>query len=99
MHLVDRDTELSTGFWRKAAYLNHSCVPNCSRAFIGDMMIIRATCFIPAGTELTHQYLSPDETSHSGDNFSRTIGVSNAIVVFVSQKSDPQTLCIKNAVS
>lgn len=44
----------------RAAYTNHSCVPNCGRAFIGDMVIVRALHFLPAGTEVTDQYLSPD---------------------------------------
>ncbi|KAF4634476.1 hypothetical protein G7Y89_g3632 [Cudoniella acicularis] len=64
-HLLKRntplpETHLSIGIWTKAAYLNHSCLPNCTRAFIGDMMIIRALYPIPSGTELTQQYITPD---------------------------------------
>jgi hypothetical protein len=58
--LAASDVELSIGLWRRAAYIHHSCIPNCSRAFIGDMMLIRATCAITAGTELVQQYSSPE---------------------------------------
>jgi hypothetical protein len=51
---------LSTGLWTKASYINHSCAPNCARSFIGDMMIIRAISPIAKGTEITHQYATPD---------------------------------------
>ena len=46
----------STGIWRLAAYINHSCIPNCERTFIGDMHIVRAAADLVAGTELTWQY-------------------------------------------
>ena len=59
-HLTDEDSDLSTGLWTHSAYINHSCVPNCNRSFIGDMMILRATHDISAGTEITHQYMAPD---------------------------------------
>ncbi|KAJ3161492.1 hypothetical protein HDU86_007274 [Geranomyces michiganensis] len=45
-----------TGIWLHAAYMNHSCVPNSRRTFIGDMMIIRASRDIRAGEELTMSY-------------------------------------------
>lgn len=40
--------------------MNHSCVPNCARSFMGDMMIIRAVRDIEIDEELTHQYIAPD---------------------------------------
>ncbi|KAI8724149.1 hypothetical protein NCS52_00272600 [Fusarium sp. LHS14.1] len=48
------------GIWLLASKLNHSCVDNCRRAFIGDMQIIRATKDIPANTELHFVYRSPE---------------------------------------
>ena len=54
------DKELCAGIWARASLLNHSCIANCARSFIGDVMILRATCDIPVGTELTHQYTSPE---------------------------------------
>ncbi|KAF2876202.1 hypothetical protein BDV95DRAFT_218942, partial [Massariosphaeria phaeospora] len=52
--------ELRNGFWTHASYINHSCLPNSARTFIGDMHFLRATRPIRAGEELTHQYVSPD---------------------------------------
>lgn len=41
----------------QASYMNHSCVQNTFRSFIGDMIFIRATNDMPANTELTTSYL------------------------------------------
>jgi hypothetical protein len=49
----------STGIWLKASKINHSCMSNCHRSFIGDFQIIRATSDIPANTELTFCYRTP----------------------------------------
>ncbi|KPM38328.1 hypothetical protein AK830_g8223 [Neonectria ditissima] len=56
----------STGLWIRASYINHSCVPNTKKDYVGDLMILRATCNITAGDEITHAY---DE---SGDYDART---------------------------
>lgn len=48
------------GIWLLASKLNHSCVDNCRRSFIGDMQIIRATKDLPANTELLFVYRSPE---------------------------------------
>ncbi|SPN96590.1 uncharacterized protein DNG_00112 [Cephalotrichum gorgonifer] len=50
---------MSRGLWLRAAYANHSCIPNTNRAFIGDMLVSTATKDIPAGTEITHVYVAP----------------------------------------
>lgn len=42
-----------------ASRINHSCIGNVRRSFIGDLQIIRATCDIPADTELTFWYKTP----------------------------------------
>ncbi|CZT13036.1 related to TPR domain protein [Rhynchosporium graminicola] len=49
----------ASGVWIKAAYINHSCMKNCARTFIGDMMIVRATKDMPANTELGWCYSDP----------------------------------------
>ena len=46
----------STGIWITASYINHSCCSNVRRSFIGDMQIVRATCNLPADTEITIRY-------------------------------------------
>ncbi|KAF7554291.1 hypothetical protein G7Z17_g3039 [Cylindrodendrum hubeiense] len=46
----------TSGIWLLASRINHSCVTNCRRAFIGDMQIVRATKDLEAGTELLFYY-------------------------------------------
>lgn len=55
----------STGVWLHSAYINHSCIPNTTKTFIGDVLLLHATSNIPAGAELTHAY------DHSPDYFAR----------------------------
>lgn len=52
----EKDAHGTTGIWLLASRINHSCVGNCRRTFIGDMQIVRATRDIPAGTELQFTY-------------------------------------------
>ncbi|KAG6358541.1 hypothetical protein INS49_012058 [Diaporthe citri] len=52
----------SSGIWLRASYMNHSCLPNTKRAFIGDMMIVRAVRDIKAGEEILTSY-QPASTS------------------------------------
>jgi hypothetical protein len=42
-----------------ASAINHSCLSNARRSFIGDLQLVRATCDIPANTELTFWYKIP----------------------------------------
>jgi hypothetical protein len=61
----------SCGIWIKASYINHSCLGNVRRSFIGDMMIVRASKDLKAGTELTFPYVAPegDYSPNVGQNF------------------------------
>lgn len=52
----------SCGVWPMASYINHSCYGNAYRAFIGDMMIVRATRDLPPDTEILFWYDPP--TAH-----------------------------------
>ncbi|KAM3514258.1 hypothetical protein MY11210_002147 [Beauveria gryllotalpidicola] len=54
----DKPWLTSSGIWYTASYINHSCIANCNRTFIGDMMIIRATEDLPADTELKLSYIA-----------------------------------------
>lgn len=61
-HLAANETKNkhhSCGFWSMASRINHCCVSNVRRSFIGDLMIIRATCDISADTELGFWYKPP----------------------------------------
>ncbi len=53
----------SCGIWPTASYINHSCTSNARRAFIGDMLIARATRDLPANTEVTWWYQPPHDDS------------------------------------
>lgn len=57
---ADGVSHASTGLWIRAAYINHSCLPNTEKEYIGDLMVLRATQPIAAGQELFHGY---DESS------------------------------------
>ncbi|KAK3942908.1 hypothetical protein QBC46DRAFT_379061 [Diplogelasinospora grovesii] len=50
----------STGLWIHAAYINHSCIANAKKEYIGDLMVLRAITPIKAGEEIFHSY---DESS------------------------------------
>lgn len=52
--------ELRNGFWNHASYINHSCVPNSIRTFIGDVRFLRAARDIAIGEEITNQYIAPE---------------------------------------
>lgn len=52
----DQEYRESSGIWLRASYMNHSCIPNTFRAFIGDMMIVRAASDIKAGEEILTSY-------------------------------------------
>ncbi|KAK5686857.1 hypothetical protein LTR17_026782 [Elasticomyces elasticus] len=42
-----------------ASLVNHSCLPNATRMFIGDAMVLRATREIAKGEEILHAYVMP----------------------------------------
>lgn len=54
----------SCGIWKMASYINHSCILNARRSFIGDVMIVRASRDIPANTEILFQYKEPHLYDH-----------------------------------
>lgn len=55
--LENNSTRQAKGLWIHASNMNHSCVPNSMRSFLGDMIISRATRDIKAGEELFQQYV------------------------------------------
>lgn len=50
----------STGLWICAAYINHSCIANAKKEFVGDLMVLRAIRPIIASEEIVISY---DESS------------------------------------
>lgn len=50
------------GVWCHASYMNHSCLANSNRVFIGDLLLLRAERPIAAGEEITLAYCGvPDD--------------------------------------
>ncbi|KAK3488611.1 hypothetical protein B0T13DRAFT_514986 [Neurospora crassa] len=48
---------MAKGLWAHSSLMNHSCVPNTMRSFVGDMLICRATRDVQEGEELFQQYV------------------------------------------
>ncbi|KAK5113327.1 hypothetical protein LTR85_010944 [Meristemomyces frigidus] len=48
--------EINSGIWTHASYINHACVCNAHRTFIGDLILFRATKPIAKGEEITTAY-------------------------------------------
>ncbi|KAG9228500.1 hypothetical protein BJ875DRAFT_526591 [Amylocarpus encephaloides] len=90
------ETHLTTATWLRASYTNHSCVPNCGRAFIGDMMIVRALHALPKGTEITHQYIAPDaSTLFRRKGFPTNWGFECACRLCSGERESPDTIHTK----
>ncbi|CUS08011.1 unnamed protein product [Tuber aestivum] len=49
-----------SGLWIMPSYINHSCWQNSARAFLGDLLIVRAVRDIPEGEEITLNYLESE---------------------------------------
>jgi tetratricopeptide (TPR) repeat protein len=45
------------GLWIRAAYINHSCIANAKKEYIGDLMVLRATRPLTTGEEIFHSYI------------------------------------------
>lgn len=56
---IEEQSHHSCGIWSQASYINHSCIDSAQRAFIGDMMIVRASRDLEPRTEITFWYQSP----------------------------------------
>ncbi|MBE3047145.1 SET domain-containing protein-lysine N-methyltransferase, partial [Candidatus Bathyarchaeota archaeon] len=48
---------VSTGIWTRTAFINHSCVSNSEKEFVGDLIVIRASKPIAKGEEILHNYI------------------------------------------
>ncbi|KAK6498981.1 hypothetical protein TWF481_011552 [Arthrobotrys musiformis] len=46
----------NSGLWILPSYMNHSCIPNARRTFLGNMMILRAVVDMPKDTEILVTY-------------------------------------------
>lgn len=58
--LKNSGAAIRNGFWIRTSYINHSCLPNSVRTFLGDILLLRATRDVATGEEITAQYITPD---------------------------------------
>ncbi|KAK1754186.1 hypothetical protein QBC47DRAFT_453175 [Echria macrotheca] len=82
----------SCGLWPTASYINHGCTNNATRAFIGDMMFVRATRNIPPDTELTWWYAPPADDMTHQDSLRKTWGFSCRCALCVDQQNTPNSV-------
>ncbi|KAG7406096.1 Histone-lysine N-methyltransferase ASHR1 [Fusarium oxysporum f. sp. rapae] len=61
-----------TGLWIRASYINHSCIPNAKKDFVGDLIVFRAMRRITAGEEITHSYYESSDYESRETNIQRT---------------------------
>ncbi|KAL0944744.1 TPR domain-containing protein [Colletotrichum truncatum] len=87
-HLGGSATKPSTGLWVRAAYINHSCVPNAKREFVGDLMVVRALRNIAAGEELFHSYDESGDYDARQEALMTTWGFKCECPLCVAEKND-----------
>jgi tetratricopeptide (TPR) repeat protein len=69
----DQDvSNASTGLWIRASYINHSCIPNTKKDFVGDLIIFRAIGRIAGGEEITHSYENSSDYESRKANIRKT---------------------------
>ena len=68
MESEEDDKHHSCGIWLMASRINHSCLSNARRSFLGDLQLVRATSDIPANTEITYCYKLPTGESDEMQN-------------------------------
>ncbi|KAI0973665.1 hypothetical protein F4678DRAFT_470909 [Xylaria arbuscula] len=97
-HLLERnedtDDQTTCGVWLLASRINHDCLGNCRRSFIGDVQIVRACQDMPADTELTFAYknLSPRTTYEEAQKEISNWGFVCACSWCLDRKSTPKKL-------
>ncbi|SPQ18407.1 b948e930-a345-4c23-a8e7-80127fed34cc [Thermothielavioides terrestris] len=84
------------GLWVHASRMNHSCVPNTMRSFVGDMLISRATRDIKEGEELFQQYVPvkalPDVRN---EQFKKGWGFECECALCASERRSPEAMLAK----
>ncbi|PMD34169.1 SET domain-containing protein [Hyaloscypha variabilis F] len=78
----------SAGLWMLASYINHSCLPNSEKEYIGDLMVLRATRPIAAGEEITHAYDLSSDYDARMETLMRTWGFRCDCKFCVAEKKD-----------
>lgn len=80
----------SVGVWITSAYINHQCVGNVYRSFMGDMMIIRAVRDIARDEEISIPYRDVDFSNEdSGKLLKRLWGFECDCIICVAESKTP----------
>ncbi|OAL45953.1 hypothetical protein IQ07DRAFT_548041 [Pyrenochaeta sp. DS3sAY3a] len=80
----------STGLWIHAAYINHSCLANAKKEYIGDLMVLRATRSISAGEEIFHSYDESLDYDARQKSLRTTWGFECKCMFCAAEKADGQ---------
>jgi tetratricopeptide (TPR) repeat protein len=80
----------SAGLWILASYINHSCLPNSEKEYVGDLMLLRATRSIAAGEEILHAYDLSSDYDARVEALMRTWGFSCDCKLCVAEKADSE---------
>lgn len=80
------------GLWIRASYMNHSCIPNTEREFIGDLMVVRASMDIKAGDEVTHVYDDSRDLEMRAESLMRTWGFVCSCPRCLAEREDGASL-------
>ena len=82
----------STGVWIHAAYINHSCLDNAIREYIGDLMILRATKPIKIGEEIFQSYDVSQDYDARQSALMTTWGFECSCAFCAAEKADGQAV-------
>ena len=98
----EKDREFETAFhtcgiWYLISHINHACLSNCRRSFIGDMQIIRAARDMDEGTELFFWYQMPVsfQSYSEAQKKLRHWGFTCGCDICLERKSVPKALVAK----
>jgi hypothetical protein len=78
----------SAGLWILASYINHSCLGNVEKEYIGDLMLLRATRPIASGEEITHAYDLSSDYDARREALMRTWGFKCDCKLCVAEEED-----------
>ncbi|KAM0159907.1 hypothetical protein ACHAPG_003341 [Botrytis cinerea] len=84
------DKHHSCGIWLLASKINHSCLSNARRSFLGDLQLVRATSDIPANTEITYWYKLPTGESDEMQNELKHWGFQCKCIICTDSKDTPK---------
>jgi hypothetical protein len=82
----------STGLWILSSYINHSCIPNAKREYLGDLMVLRATRPIGAGEEIMHSYDESSDYDARTAALMNTWGFTCTCALCIAEKADSPAL-------